>query len=40
VTYQSEYAYFFTNQGFSAQDVYSDAVWQKSGELLPFLNNS
>lgn len=40
VTYQSEYAYFFTNQGFSAEEVYSDAVWQKSGELLPFLNKS
>lgn len=37
VSYQSEYDYFFTNQGFSAADVYSDAVWQKSGELLPFL---
>ena len=23
--------------GFSAADVYSDAVWQKTGELLPFL---
>lgn len=40
VTYQSEYDYFFTNRGFSAEDVYSDAVWQKAGELLPFLNNS
>jgi hypothetical protein len=40
VTYQSEYAYFFTNQGFSPQDVYSDAVWKKAGELLPFLSNS
>lgn len=40
VSYQSEYAYFFTNQGFSAEDVYSSAVWQKSGELLPFLVNS
>jgi len=37
VTYPSEYAYFFTNQGFSANDVYSDALWQKTGELLPFL---
>jgi hypothetical protein len=40
VTYQSQYAYFFTNRGFSAADVYSDAVWQKAGELLPFLKNS
>jgi hypothetical protein len=40
VTYQSQYAYFFTNRGFSADDVYSDAVWQKTGELLPFLENS
>lgn len=37
VTYQSDYAYFFTNRGFSADDVYSDALWQKAGELLPFL---
>jgi hypothetical protein len=37
VTYQSQYDYFFTNRGFSAADVYSDAVWQKTGELLPFL---
>jgi hypothetical protein len=40
VTYQSQYDYFFTNRGFSPEDVYSDAVWQKAGELLPFLNNS
>jgi hypothetical protein len=40
VAYQSQYAYFFTNRGFSAADVYSDAVWQKTGELLPFLNNA
>jgi hypothetical protein len=40
VTYPSQYAYFFTNRGFSSDDVYSDAVWQKTGELLPFLNNS
>ena len=40
VTYQSQYAYFFTNRGFGAADVYSDAVWQKTGELLPFLKNS
>lgn len=40
VTYQSQYAYFFTNRGFSAADVYNDMVWQKTGELLPFLKNS
>jgi hypothetical protein len=40
VTYQSQYAYFFSNRGFSAADVYSNALWQKSGELLPFLKNS
>ncbi len=39
VTYQPEYAYFFSNRGFSAEDVYSDTVWQKTGELLPFLDN-
>jgi hypothetical protein len=39
VTYPSEYAYFFTNRGFSAEDVYSNAVWQKAGELLPFLSS-
>lgn len=32
--------YFFTNRGFRAEDVYGDAVWQKAGELLPFLENS
>jgi len=40
VDYQSQYAYFFSNRGFSAAEVYSTAVWQKSGELLPFLNKS
>jgi hypothetical protein len=40
VAYPSQYAYFFTNRGFSAADVYSEAVWQKTGELLPFLKNS
>jgi hypothetical protein len=39
VTYPSEYAYFFTNRGFSAEDAYSNAVWQKAGELLPFLSS-
>jgi hypothetical protein len=37
VTYQSQYAYFFTNRGFTAEQVYSDAVWAKTGEILPFL---
>jgi hypothetical protein len=38
VTYPSASAYFFTNQGFSASDVYNDALWQKTGEILPFLH--
>jgi hypothetical protein len=37
VAYQSTYAYFFTNKGFTPAQVYSDAMWQKTGELLPFL---
>jgi hypothetical protein len=40
VTYQSQYEYFFSNRGFSAADAYSEAVWQKTGELLPFLKNA
>ena len=37
VAYQAAYSYFFTNQGFTASQVYSDAIWQKAGETLPFL---
>jgi hypothetical protein len=37
VAYQPQYAYFFTNQGFTASQVYTDAMWQKTGEVLPFL---
>jgi hypothetical protein len=37
VSYQEDYAYFFTNQGFTPSQVYSDALWQRTGELLPFL---
>ncbi|WP_437911557.1 DUF1552 domain-containing protein [Sorangium sp. So ce302] len=37
VTYTSQYAYFFTNKGFTADEAYSDAVWEKSAEILPFL---
>jgi hypothetical protein len=29
--------YWFTNKGFSQTDAYSDAMWQQSGEMLPFL---
>lgn len=30
-------SYFFTNNGFTQAQVYTDAMWQKTGELLPFL---
>jgi hypothetical protein len=36
-TYQSEYSYFFTNEGFTAAQAYPAAMWQKTGEVLPFL---
>jgi hypothetical protein len=29
--------YFFTNKGFTQDQVYSEASWQKTGEILPFL---
>lgn len=29
--------YWFTNKGFSQNDTYTDAMWQRSGEMLPFL---
>jgi hypothetical protein len=38
VSYPSQYAYFFTNQGFTDADCYTDGMWQKTGEILPFLN--
>lgn len=37
VTYQSQYAYFFTNYGLTADQAYSNAVWNKTSEILPFL---
>jgi hypothetical protein len=37
VSFQSEYSYFFTNRGFNPSQVYTEAMWQKTGEMLPFL---
>ncbi|MBK7862538.1 MAG: DUF1552 domain-containing protein [Archangiaceae bacterium] len=37
VAYQSQYAYFFTNVGTTAAATYPEAMWQKTGEKLPFL---
>ncbi|MBN8471739.1 hypothetical protein JYJ95_34970 [Corallococcus exiguus] len=34
---QSTYEYFFTNQGFASAQAYPASMWQKTGELLPFL---
>ncbi|NPD22077.1 DUF1552 domain-containing protein [Corallococcus exiguus] len=36
-SYQSTYEYFFTNQGFTSAQAYPASMWQKTGELLPFL---
>jgi hypothetical protein len=36
-SYQSTYEYFFSNKGFSSTEAYSSAMWQKTGEMLPFL---
>ena len=36
-SYQSTYEYFFTNKGFSSSQAYPPAMWQKAGEILPFL---
>jgi hypothetical protein len=36
-SYQSMYEYFFSNKGFSSSSAYSSAIWQKTGEMLPFL---
>ncbi|WP_426754656.1 DUF1552 domain-containing protein [Myxococcus sp. Y35] len=36
-SYQSTYEYFFTNRGFSSAQAYPASMWQKTGELLPFL---
>ena len=38
VTYGGQSDYFFTNQGFTDTDCYTDAMWQKTGEILPLLN--
>jgi hypothetical protein len=38
VSYAGQPDYFFTNQGFKDTDCYTDAMWQKTGEILPFLN--
>jgi hypothetical protein len=35
-SYQSQYAYFFTNKGFTPDQAYAQA-WTKTGEILPFL---
>ena len=36
-SYQSTYEYFFSNKGFSSAKAYPPAMWQKTGEMLPFL---
>jgi hypothetical protein len=36
-SYQSTYEYFFTNKGFSSSQAYPSSMWQKTGEMLPFL---
>ena len=36
-SYQSDYSYFFTNEGFTASQAYPTVMWQKTGEMLPFL---
>jgi hypothetical protein len=36
-SYQSTYEYFFTNKGFTSSQAYPQAMWQKTGEILPFL---
>ncbi|RJS24943.1 hypothetical protein DRW03_07360 [Corallococcus sp. H22C18031201] len=36
--YQSTYEYLFTNNGFTAAQAYPASMWQKTGELLPFLS--
>jgi hypothetical protein len=38
--YQSTYSYFFTNKGFTAAQAYPAAMWQRAGEILPFLATS
>ncbi|NTX51247.1 DUF1552 domain-containing protein [Myxococcus sp. CA051A] len=37
-SYQSTYEYLFTNKGFSSAQAYPAVMWQKAGELLPFLS--
>jgi hypothetical protein len=36
-SYQSTYEYFFSNKGFSSSTAYPPGMWQKTGEMLPFL---
>ena len=36
-SYQSTYEYLFTNNGFTSAQAYPASMWQKTGELLPFL---
>lgn len=36
-SYQSQYSYFFTNRGVTPAQAYPDAMWAKSGDMLPFL---
>jgi hypothetical protein len=36
-SYQSTYEYFFSNKGFSSAEAYPSVMWQKAGEVLPFL---
>ena len=37
VTYSSNSEYFFSNQGFSDTDCYTDAMWHVTNQILPFL---
>jgi hypothetical protein len=37
-SYQSMYEYFFTNKGFSSSKAYPPAMWQRTGDMLPFLS--
>jgi len=36
-SYQATYEYFFTNKGFTSSQAYPPTMWQKTGEILPFL---
>ncbi|WP_338866412.1 DUF1552 domain-containing protein [Myxococcus stipitatus] len=37
-TYQSTFEYLFTNKGYTSAQAYPASMWQKTGELLPFLS--